>query len=416
MIIKYLHPMSEGICPICGSKNVSNFIDLGEQPLANELTPDMSSSLSAEKYELALNICFDCLYVWLRKQVPPEKLFRHNTYLTGISKETQLDMNNFADSCIKTCYIEKPGKVIDIGSNDGTLLSFFNNAGFEVLGIEPSRPAYERAKSRSIPTINDFFGDKAADEALTSLGKVDIITGTNVITHVNDPISFLRNCKKLLKPRGSIVLEFYYFEHLLSNVAFDQIYHEHVSYFNFTTFQNLVRHVGLFTYKVEEVKSQGGSLRVFLSADDSAGNDGSVDNFLEKEGGFEKIKSRFLSFQGKVSERRREILDLIKMELSKGTKIAGYGASAKATVLLNYLGISYNDITAIADKSPIKQGKYLPGVGIPVVTPEELVSLNPDLIIIFPWNIRNEIKNTLIELFGQEKRMVTFMPHITFSF
>ena len=407
--------MSEGICPICGSRNVSNLIDLGKQPLANELVPDLSSSLSAEKYELALNICSDCLYVWLRKQVPPEKLFRHNTYLTGISKETQLDMNNFADSCIEACYFEKPEKVIDIGSNDGTLLSFFNNTGFEVLGIDPSRPAYERAKSRGIPTINDFFGDKAADEALTSLGKVDIITGTNVITHVNDPISFLRNCKKLLKPRGSIVLEFYYFEHLLSNVAFDQIYHEHVSYLNFTTFQNLVRHVGLFPYKVEEVKSQGGSLRVFLSADDSAGNDSSVDNFLEKEGGFEKIKSRFLSFKGKVLERRRKILGLIKMELSRGTKIAGYGASAKATVLLNYLGISYNDIIAIADKSPIKQGKYLPGVGIPVITSEELVGLNPDLIIIFPWNIRNEIKNTLIELFGQEKRMVTFMPHITFS-
>ena len=193
MLIEYLHSMSEGICPICGSRNVSNLIDLGKQPLANELVPDLSSSLSAEKYELALNICSDCLYVWLRKQVPPEKLFRHNTYLTGISKETQLDMNNFADSCIEACYFEKPEKVIDIGSNDGTLLSFFNNTGFEVLGIDPSRPAYERAKSRGIPTINDFFGDKAADEALTSLGKVDIITGTNVITHVNDPISFLRN-------------------------------------------------------------------------------------------------------------------------------------------------------------------------------------------------------------------------------
>ena len=122
--------------------------------------------------------------------------------------------------------------------------------------------------------------------------------------------------------------------------------------------------------------------------------------------------SRGIGYQ---TERRKGILDSIEMELSRGTKIAGYGASAKATVLLNYLGISYNDIIAIADKSPIKQGKYLPGVGIPVITPEELVSLNPDLIIIFPWNIRNEIKNTLIELFGQEKRMVTFMPHITFS-
>ena len=407
--------MSEGICPICGSKNISILIDLGEQPPANELILDMSSSLSTEKYELALNICSDCLYVWLRKQVPAEKLFRHNTYLTGISKETQHDINKFADSCIETCYFEKPGKVIDIGSNDGTLLSFFNKAGFEVLGIDPSKPAYERAKSRGIPTINDFFGGKAAEEALTSMGKVDIITGTNVITHVNNPISFLRNCKKLLKPKGSIVLEFYYFEHILSNVAFDQIYHEHVSYFNFTTFQNLVRQVGLFPYKVEEVKSQGGSLRVFLSVDNSVGNDSSVDDFLEKEGGFKKIKSRFLSFQDKVLERRKGILDSIEMELSRGTKIAGYGASAKATVLLNYLGISYNDIIAIADKSPIKQGKYLPGVGIPVINPEELVSIDPDLIIIFPWNIRNEIKNALIELFGQEKRMVTFMPHITFS-
>ena len=407
--------MPPDTCPICGGKNVSIYLDLGKQPPANDLIPDRLSSISAEKYNLALNICLDCFYIWLREKVPPEKLFRNNTYLTGISKETQLDMKNFADSCIRTCYFEKPAKVIDIGSNDGTLLSFFRNAGFRVLGIDPSKPACELAESKGIPTINDFFGNGVADEVLSLFGRADIITATNVITHVDDPISFLDNCKKLLKPNGSVVLEFYNFEHMLSNVAFDQIYHEHVSYFDFTTFLNMVKKIGLFVYKVETVKSQGGSLRVFLATNEKAKIDDSVGRLLKKEGSIEKIKSRFLLFPKKVLKRKEELLNSIEAELTKGTKMAGYGASAKATVLLNYLNISSDKITVIADRNPIKQGKFIPGVGIPVVRPEELVNINPDLIIIFPWNIRREIITELKRLFGHEKRTVTFMPRITFS-
>ncbi len=402
-------------CPICGSRDISTYLELGKQPLANELTPDRPSSIFAERYDLALNICLDCLYVWLREQVSPERLFSNNTYLTCISKQTRLDMENFADSCINTCYFEKKAKAIDIGSNDGTLLNFFKDTGFEVLGIDPSKVACELANSKGITTINDFFGKRVLNKVLSSFGRADIITGTNVITHVEDPVSFLTSCKRLLKPKGSIVLEFYNFEHLLYNVAFDQIYHEHVSYFNFTTFLNMVERTGLFVYKVETVKSQGGSLRVFLAKDEKARVDDSVARLLRKEGDFDKIKSRFLSFPGKVLKRKEEILNLIEAELIKSDKLAGYGASAKATVLLNYLNISYDKIVAIADRNPIKQKKFIPGTGIPVISPEELVYINPDFIIIFPWNIRTEIIKEVKGLFGQDKRTVTFMPHITFS-
>ncbi len=407
--------MPRDTCPICGSRNISTYLELGKQPLANELTPDRPSSIFSERYDLALNICLDCLYVWLREQVSPERLFRNNTYLTGISKQTRLDMENFADSCINTCYFEKQAKVIDIGSNDGTLLSFFKGIGFEVLGVDPSMPACELANSEGVTTINDFFGKGILNKVLSSFGRADIIIGTNVVTHVEDPISFFENCKKLLKPNGSIVLEFYNFEHMLSNVAFDQIYHEHVSYFNFTTFRNMVKKIGLFVYKVEAVKSQGGSLRVFLATDENARTDSSVERLLRKEGGFEKIKSRFLSFPDKVLGRRKEILNLIETQLIQCTKIAGYGASAKATVLLNYLNISSDKIVAVADRNPIKQGKFIPGIGIPVISPPELADINPDLIIIFPWNIRSEITDELRGLFGEEMKTVTFMPHITFS-
>lgn len=407
--------MPRDTCPICGSKNISTYLELGKQPPANELMPDRLSSISEEKYDLALNICLDCFYIWLREKIPAEKLFRNNTYLTGISKQTQLDMKNFADSCFSTCYFEEPAKIVDIGSNDGTLLSFFKNAGFEVLGIDPSKPACELAESKGIPTISNFFGNVVADKVLSLFGGVDIITGTNIITHVEDPISFLDNCKKLLKPNGSIVLEFYNFEYMLSNVAFDQIYHEHVSYFNFTTFREMIKRVGLLVYKVETIKSQGGSLRVFLGTDKRAKTDNSVRRVLREEGGLHKIKSRFLSFPDKVLGRKEEILNLIEKELTKGIKIAGYGASAKATVLLNYLNISSDKVMAIADRNPIKQGKFLPGVGIPVITPEELVDINPDLVIIFSWNIRSEIADELKDSFGNEKRIVTFMPTITFS-
>ena len=401
-------------CPICKSNNINLFLDLGRQPPANDLKDSINSALNCSRFELSLLICNECLYVWLSEKVQPDVLFSNNTYLTGVSNQTRDDMKDFAEDCLRTCNLSKGSDVLDIGSNDGTLLSFFKKEGCHVLGVDPSRPAFEIAMTKGINTMNRMFDSDTREQILATTGKMDLVSATNIITHVPNPEEFLINCKYLLKPTGSLVVEFYNFESMISNSAFDQIYHEHMSYFNFTTFSRLLENVGLEAYKVEQVNSQGGSLRVFISFTGSQNIDESVKNMLETEGGLESIKSRYFLFPQKVAKIKRDALKFLEAEIRSGNKIAGYGASAKATVFLNFLNLSRSEIIAIADKSPIKQGKFIPGAAIPVVSPDELVNLNPKIIIIFAWNLRKEIVGFLKQIFSQDVNIIALIPEISF--
>ena len=322
-------------------------------------------------------------------------------------------MKDFAEDCLRTCNLSKGSGVLDIASNDGTLLSFFKKEGYGVLGVDPSEPAYKIALSRGIETINAIFDSEIAEQILSTRGKQELVTATNIITHVANPEDFVVNCKKLLNPSGSIVFEFYNFESMISNSAFDQIYHEHISYFNFTTFSKLLHNVGMEAYKVKQVNSQGGSLRVFVSFPKMHFIDKSVKDMLELEGGIESIKVRYMLFPKRINEIKGEILNFVSQEVRAGNKIAGYGASAKSTVLLNYLKLSNSEVMAIADKSPLKQGKFIPGVAIPVISPEELVKLEPNIIIIFAWNLKNEIVQYLRTIFHDDVRIFTFIPEIS---
>ena len=401
-------------CPICGSNKIKLFLDLGHQPPANELKDSVESAIACSRFCLSLLICDECLYVWLLNKLAPEVLFSNNTYLTGVSSQTRDDMRDFAEDCLHTCCISMESIVLDIASNDGTLLSFFKKEGCRVLGVDPSKPAYEIAIANGIDTMNRMFDSDTSKSIRTALGKMDLITATNIITHVPDPYALLINCKNLLKPKGSIVVEFYNFESMILNSAFDQIYHEHISYFNFTTFCRLLKNVGLEAYKVKQVNSQGGSLRVFISFTGSREIDQSVKNILEMEGGLEMMKSRYYLFPRRVAKIKKNILELLEKEIHSGNKIAGYGASAKATVLLNYLDLSSSEIMAIADKSQIKQGKFVPGVAIPIISPNRLVEMNPNIIIIFAWNLKIEITRFLNQIFPNDVRILTVIPEISF--
>lgn len=276
------------ICPVCKNDHVSLLFNLGNQPLANAFSLNQHDAIVALKYDLSLMICNECLYVWLKVKVPKEELFSSNTYLTGVSAETREDMKNFTTSCIYTCRLSSLSKVLDIASNDGTLLEYFKERKINVFGVDPSKSACDLAQSKGIETWNTFFNHETASEIFKKKGKFDIITATNVITHVENPIEFLESCKEILTPDGSIVVEFYNFESIISNTAFDQIYHEHISYFNFTTFSKLLDRINLQAYKVEVPKSQGGSLRVFISCKNTKNIHTSVTETLRKEGGLKK--------------------------------------------------------------------------------------------------------------------------------
>lgn len=399
-------------CPLCGEEDSFILLDLGRQPLANQLCTTEAKARSAERFDLSLRCCNNCLYVWLNTLVSPEELFSTNTYLTGVSKETREDMHSFAEDCIKSCKLSSGDSIIDIASNDGTLLSFFKEVGLNVVGVEPSKSAFEIARSKDITTLNKFFDESLGYNILSDYGKFDLITATNLITHIEDPKGFLNECKVILKLNGSIALEFYYFESLISNVAFDQIYHEHVSYFNFQVFNDLVKRVDLEIYDAKLVGSQGGSLRVFVGFPGRHKVSNRVTNLLQTEGTPKMIKERYMEFARMTATKANEIKNYLSSIANNNLKIYGYGASAKATVVTNFTGIDSHTILAIADRSPLKQGKFIPGTGIPIVTPDKLSSFNPDVIIIFSWNLKNEIINYLNDIVAKSAEVVIFTPSL----
>lgn len=402
--------MNEIECPLCGVEDNFCLLDLGMQPLANQLFESEEKARAAKRYELALRCCNNCLYVWLNKLVSPNRLFSNNTYLTGISKETREDMYSFARDCINSCKISSGDFIMDIASNDGTLLSFFKDMGLRVIGVEPSKNAYKIAESKGIPTLNEFFDTKFSKTILQTYGKFDLITATNLLTHIADPRLFLTDCKVILKEKGTIVLEFYYFESLISNIAFDQIYHEHVSYFNFTVFNNLVKMVGLEIYDVKLVRSQGGSIRVFIGFPHTQKITDRVKALLQSEGDHEMIKKRYMEFARNALIKANQIRNYFSSVNDNSQSILGYGASAKATVVTNFLGINNTLVKAIADQSPLKQGKYIPGTGIKIISPEEMRIMNPNIIVIFSWNLKDEIINYLNNIMLKSTEVVVFTP------
>ena len=402
-------------CSICGSPKVAELLNLGKQPLANDLKLTPESSLSAECYDLILEVCENCTYVRLNTLVDPKKLFSGNTYLTGISGQTRNDMQDFALSCVERLNLKKNSKIIDVASNDGTLLSFFNSLNFVTLGIDPSVNATKIARNRGINTINDFFEKNLTNKIIDEFGKVDLVTMTNLITHVADPKELLISAKEILMEGGHIGLEFYYFDSLVSNVAFDQVYHEHISYFNFRSFNTLVKDCGLRIEFVEIVKSQGGSVRCFLSIDDGRNYDlpESVKEFFKREGAQKDIIERYQQFSKEVNVKKLKVLNFINS--NRNAIICGYGASAKSTVFLNFLNLKSAQIRFIADMSQLKVGKYIPGTDIKVEDPIKIPEAHPDYIIIFAWNLAQEIITYLRSFLKYPVKYVLLTPDLSLN-
>ena len=399
-------------CPLCGGIDFFTLLDLGLQPLANQLFTSEKEAKSAEKYDLSLLCCNDCMYVWLNALVSPERLFSNNTYLTCVSKQTQEDMYSFAKACMDSCNVSSEKSVLDIASNDGTLLTFFKEKGFTVLGVEPSINAYKIADSKGITTINDFFNEDLSNKIVQTYGKFYLVTATNLLTHIADPVLFLNNCKSILQENGSIVLEFYYFESLISNIAFDQIYHEHVSYFNCRVFNNLVKKVGMEIYNINLVRAQGGSLRVFLGFPNQHTINNEVENLLRSEGDIKNIKNRYITFANKAMLKAEEIKTYLLSAHDNNKKILGYGASAKATVVTNFSKIDNSIIMGIADQSPLKQDKFIPGTGIRIIKPEKINIMEPEVIVIFSWNLKDEIIQYLKNIVQKPTDLVVFTPYL----
>jgi SAM-dependent methyltransferase len=359
-------------------------LDMGGLPLANRL--ENLGSTSAKVYPLVVYYCHNCALIQLADLVPRNEMFADYVYLTSASKTMTEHFDQYAETITQRLDLTIKDNVLDVGSNDGTLLKAFQRRGATVLGIEPARNVASIAEEAGVPTLTDYF-----DSELTKgLEKVRVVTANNILSHVGNLKDFLATVAQVLRPDGLFVFEVPWVADVLRNNSFDMIYHEHLSYFGLKPLARALREAGLFLVDLEYYPSiHGGTFRGFASrcSEEPSPVVKEMSAREEEEADFWALKS-FSERVPKLAHHLREKLLGLKRE---GKRIAGYGAPAKATILLNYCGIGRDILDYASDTTPLKQGKFIPGVRVPIVSPEFARKKLPDYYLLLAWNFRQEI-------------------------
>ena len=380
-------------CRICGNSNLGLFLSLGSQPLANAFLSSREDLAAEARYPLDVYVCNTCSLVQLLDVVDPGTLFSHYLYLTGTSETMERHHAAYAGTIVRTLALEHDDLVVEVGSNDGSLLRHFQTRNLRVLGIEPASNVAELANKRGIQTLSRFFSLSVAAEVQRAHGEAKAVLANNVLAHVDDVQGFVGECMHLLHPAGLLVVEVPYLRRLIEKLVYDTIYHEHLCYFSVTALARLCRQLDLSIVRVDEVPVHGGSLRLQIGRQEHHGTHGrQVLELLETEQAEGLSSQRTLDgFANRVAANRRDIRQLLHDLVAQGKTVAGYGAPAKATTLLNYCGIGTGELPYLVDKNPWKVGRYQPGTGIPVLAVETLLEREPDYVLILPWNIHSEV-------------------------
>lgn len=319
-------------------------------------------------------------------------MFSNYLYFSSVSDAFLKHAAAMVESLTSRFSLDTKSLVMEIGSNDGYLLQFFKQKGIPILGIEPAKNIARVANEKGIPTLDIFFGAGSVSKILQEKGPADIIIGNNVLAHVPLINDFLLSVSKCLKPNGGAVFEFPYLIDLMDNTEFDTIYHEHVFYFSLSAIKILAERAGLELYDVSRQDIHGGSLRVFFQREKRNEVSNNVKQMLAMEEEYSITgKSLYLSFGKKVEKLKVELVGTLKDIKKAGKNIAAYGAAAKGNILLNYAGIDSRMVDFVADRSPYKQGLFLPGTKIPILNPDELLNRMPDFTLILAWNFAEEI-------------------------
>ena len=407
---------SGAACRFCGSKLEHTFVDLGASPL-------VQSFLSAEQlnqmepfYPLRVYVCGKCFLVQLQEFVAPENIFSDYLYFASYSDSWLAHAKRYTDQMVQRFPIDTNSFVVEIASNDGYLLQYFVEKKIPVLGIEPAANVASVAIENGIPSLVKFFNSGTARELAAEGKHADLLLGNNVLAHVPDINDFLAGLKRLLKPCGVITMEFPHLMRLMEENQFDTIYHEHFSYFSFLTVERMFTAHGLTLFDVEELPTHGGSLRIFArhAADSSKPVGPRVTELLSREesAGYARLET-YARFAEQVKETKRKLLEFLIQAKRDGKKVAGYGAPGKGNTLLNYCAIRTDFIEYTVDRSPHKQGKFLPGTRIPIYAPDQIRETRPDYLLILPWNLKDEImqQNAYIRDWGG--RFVVPIPEVT---
>lgn len=368
-------------CANCGCADLKTFLDLGQTPLADAFmaTPDENPT----KYDLSLLVCPQCYLVHLSEIVPDELLFNHGyTFYSSTSPPIQRYHREYADEMIRWFPEQGQRLTVEIASNDGSLLQHLMAQGWPTLGIDPAGGPSQIAADHGLDIITQPFSRELAEQVRISHGQAGLIIANNVLAHVQDPNDFLKGVAELLHPDGAFVLEVQYLGDLLAGNMFDHVYHEHRFYFSLDSVTNLLNRAGLKVWSVRRTQPQGGSLRVVAIKGKDSRN--SIYDKMASEQWLRQPET-YESFQGRIGHIKTRLMTLLFEQGAKN--VAGYGATAKSTTLLNTCGLDSNYIQYIVDTTPAKVGKYTPGTRIPIISPEQEQERGyPDLYLLLAWN------------------------------
>jgi SAM-dependent methyltransferase len=400
-------------CRSCQSPHLESVLNLGRTPLANGLLTKEQLDQPVITYPLELVWCPKCTLLQLTENVPAEQLFAHYFYLSSFSETFLKHCKTLADRLINECKLTSDSLVIDIASNDGYLLQFYKEKNIPVLGIEPASNISAIALKKGINTLGVFFTDAVARQIAREGTQADVIHAHNVMPHVEDQRDFAAGIATLLKPDGIAVIEFAYAIDTMDHTEFDQIYHEHKCYFSLTAFKALCAQFGLDVIRVERIAIHGGSLRVFLAHTGRFQPDETVSALLQEEKTWGvDTPAPYKKFADSTTKFKSELMKLLTDLKAQGKRIAVYGASAKGSTLMNYVGITTDIIEYIVDRSTIKQGFYAPGTHLLIEPVEKLLSDKPDYVLLLTWNFAEEILRQQEAYRDQGGKFIVPIPEI----
>ena len=380
-------------CRHCGSALVHEVIDLGHQPPSNAYLSSEQLLGPEITYPLKVYVCTHCWLVQLPAHAAAHELFTPDyAYFSSTSTSWCAHAKRFVLEAVDRLGLGADSHVVELASNDGYLLQYVQELGISCLGIEPTRATAEAARAKGIETMECFFGLSLSGE----LEPADLVIANNVLAHVPDINDFLAGIARLLKPQGRASIEFPHLLELLTGNQFDTIYHEHYSYLSLRTVQRIAAAYGLEVVDVDQLPTHGGSLRVWLAKCGVIEPTAAVGSLLidEEAAGLESLAA-YTDFQSRAETAKHALLDFLLQAKRSGQRVLGYGAAAKGNTLLNYAGIKADLLPAVADRACSKQGKMLPGSHIPVISAEELDAQNPDVLLVLPWNLINELREQL---------------------
>jgi SAM-dependent methyltransferase len=380
-------------CRACRAPLSRTFVDLGVTPLANSYLSESDLHRPEPVYPLHARVCDNCLLVQIDAVVTPSDLFDDYAYFSSYSDSWVSHARAFAESAQRRFDLTSASRVVEIASNDGYLLQHFDRARIPVLGIEPAANVARVAIDRGIPTEVRFFGVETAVHLRSRDIAADLLVANNVLAHVPDLADFVAGLRILLADGGVLSIEFPHLLRLIEGVQFDTIYHEHFSYFSLLSAQRVLAAHGLRVFAVDQLTTHGGSLRLLACQQASdRPTDPSVDAVLEAEAAAGMLDpATYEAFGRRVEDCRAALLAFVHEGREAGRSMVGYGAAAKGNTLLNYLGVGSEDLAYVVDRSPHKQGRYLPGTRIPIVPPERLTETRPDVVLVLAWNLIDEV-------------------------